>query len=288
MRQETIVKGYDQFYQLTKSTEITYSNVLLKLGVQAANANFPILKMFSQGFSMLNNSQIQRYLNETGNQDIRSAMKRLRDDLYGDNVKAEIEGALTLLKRGRDTFFSAILAELNSPLNPVLSSDGLINFLTQNIGFESPFVPQIKDNFEKAFFSATLIALCYKILNDNQKFESAFNDMRYFFYNRLFSCLGYDSKSTLNDALRTVNRGESIHIHISSMNRDPEELYKAMQQDEKQFIELCNAVFGKNLAPTIPATYIKDRCEIGGGMPRVYVLRLYTDWNVPRLGTFNI
>ena len=282
------MKGYDQFYQLTKSTEITYSNILLKLGVQAANAKFPILKMFNQGFSMLNNSQIQRYLNETGNQDIRSAIKRLREDLYGENVKAEIEGALTLLKRGRDTFFSAILAELNSPLNPVLSSDGPINSMTWSLGFESPFLPQIKDNFEKAFFSATLIALCYRIFNDNQKFESAFKDMRYFFYNRLFSCLGYDSKATLNDALRTVNRGESIHISMGSMSRDPEELYKAMQQDEKQFIELCNAVFGTNLAPTMPATYIKDRVQVGGGMPRAYLFRLYTDWNAPRLGTFNI
>lgn len=99
-----------EFNRLINSTENVYLDILSE-ALPFIVSNFPGGEMalkVCKSLSKLQNSSIKAFLLETGNQDIRTAIKIITNDLDGKNFDYELIQALTLLKRGRDTFLNLI------------------------------------------------------------------------------------------------------------------------------------------------------------------------------------
>jgi hypothetical protein len=107
---EDDIAALKKFNRLLQSTENVYLDILSEV-LPFVVSSFPggemALKVY-KSLSKLQNSQIKAFLLETGNQDVRTAMKIITNDLDEKNLVYELIQALTLLKRGRDTFLHLI------------------------------------------------------------------------------------------------------------------------------------------------------------------------------------
>ena len=146
MTQEDSIVALKEFNKLIKSTENVYLDILSE-ALPFLVSNFPGGEMalkVCKSLSKLQNSSIKAFLLETGNQDIRTAIKIITNDLDGKNFDYELIQALTLLKRGRDTFLNLIDKEYKT-----------WDWFRR--------IDLIRNNYAKAFIASNFIAFCYKL-----------------------------------------------------------------------------------------------------------------------------
>jgi hypothetical protein len=264
-----------EFNRLINSTENVYLDILSE-ALPFIVSNFPGGEMalkVCKSLSKLQNSSIKAFLLETGNQDIRTAIKIITNDLDGKNFDYELIQALTLLKRGRDTFLNLIDKEYKT-----------WDWFRR--------IDLIRNNYAKAFIASNFIAFCYKLLNDNTKSDKAFDESKLYFYYHLYhyseeareKIEGYTIKS-----VEFVIEGKPTIVNLGRSPKDEEKAkedvmlyYKLIQVEEENFIKISKSVFGKNLTKELGnnsfRTEIKSRNS--KSWAGVYA-QLYTRWKPP-------
>ncbi|MFN6528691.1 hypothetical protein [Nostoc sp. ChiSLP03a] len=264
-----------EFNKLINSTEDEYFNILnevLPFIISSLPCGEKALKI-CESLSRFQNAEIKAFLLETGNQDIRTAIKIITDDLNEKNFEYELIQALTLLKRGRDTFLSLIDKEY--------SSWGLFRM-----------IPKIRDNYTRAFIASNFIAFCYRLLNDDTKSNKAFDESQLYFYYRLYHYSERATEKIKGDTIKPaefVIEGKPIIVNVGASLREREQAeeavvsyYMMIQAEEENFIKMSKAIFGKNLAKKLGNNPFKTETERKGGktLGGVYG-KLYTLWEPP-------
>lgn len=268
-----------EFNRLINSTENVYLDILSE-ALPFIVSNFPGGEMalkVCKSLSKLQNSSIKAFLLETGNQDIRTAIKIITNDLDGKNFDYELIQALTLLKRGRDTFLNLIDKEYKT-----------WDWFRR--------IDLIRNNYAKACIASNFIAFCYKLLNDNTKSDKAFDESKLYFYYHLYhyskeareKIEGYTIKSVafVIEGVPTVISSISSSKKIKNTEEKAKEAvisyYELIQAEEENFIKISKSVFGKNLTKELGnnsfRTEIKSRNS--KSWAGVYA-QLYTRWKPP-------
>jgi hypothetical protein len=265
-----------EFNRLINSTENVYLDILSE-ALPFIVSNFPGGEMalkVCKSLSKLQNSSIKAFLLETWNQDIRTAIKIITNDLDGKNFDYELIQALTLLKRGRDTFLNLIDKEYKT-----------WDWFRR--------IDLIRNNYAKAFIASNFIAFCYKLLNDNTKSDKAFDESKLYFYYHLYhyseeareKIKGY----TIIEPVEFVIEGKPTIVNLGRSPKDEEKAkedvmlyYKLIQVEEENFIKISKSVFGKNLTKKLGNNSFRTETQSRGGMKiRGLYGRLYTRWKPP-------
>ncbi len=277
---EDRIADLNEFNRLINSTEIVYLDILNE-ALPFIASNFPggeIALKVCKSLSKLQNSSIKAFLLETGNQDIRTAIKIITNDLDGKNFDYELVQALTLLKRGRDTFLNLIDKEYRT-----------WDWFRR--------IDQIRNNYAKAFIASSFIAFCYKLLNDNTKADKVFDECKLYFYYHLYhyskkareKMEGYTKKSVLfvieGDWTRhsRFESSKTIKEIDEKTKRAAISLYELIQAEEENFIKISKSVFGKNLTKELGKNSFRVEQKsryISKSWSSVYA-EIYTRWEPP-------
>ena len=269
-----------EFNRLINSTENVYLDILNE-ALPFIVSNFPggeIALKVCKSLSKLQNSSIKAFLLETGNQDIRTAVKIITNDLDGKNFDYELVQALTLLKRGRDTFLNLIDKEYRT-----------WDWFRK--------IDQIRNNYAKAFIASNLIAFCYKLLNDNTKADKVFDECKLYFYYHLYhyseeareKMEGHTKKSVAfvieGDWTRQGRFASSKEIKETDDKTEEAviALYELIQAEEDNFLKMSKSVFGKSLTKELGNNSYRTEQKsryISKSWSVVYA-KLYTRWKPP-------
>lgn len=272
--------------ELIDSTENVYSDILEEVlpyiisGIPYGETALKICNSLSK----LQSSSLQKFLIQTGNLDIKSAIKIINNDLDGDNFAGELNQALTLLKRGRDSFLEAIDKDYNTWGLGILRDNS-----------------SIRDCYLKASMSSLIIAFGYKLLKDVKKTDKFFEESKFYFYYHLYH---YSLKATQKIKGQTI---KSVEFMIESEPVDYRtdltdiftgekswlkykkialkeviEYYELIQAEEEIFIEMSKSIFGKVLKKKLGINSFKTDTSSGGGKSvRYYHGQLFTSWEPP-------
>jgi hypothetical protein len=270
----------NEFNRLINSTENVYLDILNE-ALPFIASNFPggeIALKVCKSLSKLQNSSIKAFLLETGNQDIRTAIKIITNDLDGKNFDYELVQALTLLKRGRDTFLNLIDKEYRT-----------WDWFRR--------IDQIRNNYAKAFIASSFIAFCYKLLNDNTKADKVFDECKLYFYYHLYHYSGKAREKmegyTIKSVLFVIEGQWSMHSRINSSKEIKEQdekakkvvisLYELLQAEEENFIKMSKSVFGKSLTKELGKNSFRTeqkRLGVSKSFIKVFA-EIYTRWEPP-------
>jgi hypothetical protein len=280
---EDDIAALKKFNRLLQSTENVYLDILSE-ALPFVVSSFPggemALKVY-KSLSKLQNSQIKAFLLETGNQDVRTAMKIITNDLDEKNLVYELIQALTLLKRGRDTFLHLIDQEYKK-----------WDWLRR--------IHLIRDTYAKAFIASNFIAFCYKLLGDDTKSNRALNESKLYFYYRLYH-YSEEAREKINTQLTNsvefVISGPRIRVATSGIDskgvrerksKEAKEAviayYRELQLEEQNFIKMIESVFRKTLTKKLGSNSFRTVADSEGTGSRhssyIYY-RLYTRWEPP-------
>lgn len=229
-----------EFNKFLKSANKTYLSILSELTF-LFGSQYPVVTIaekINKAVSIFEDSHLKEFFIETGNQDIRSAIKIFENDLYGQNIDLEVVQVLTLLKKGRDTFLTLIEKENKSIWTKLDSST------TRE---------QVQSYYTKAFMATTFITFCYKLLKDQQKTKQAFSECKLYFYYRLYY-MAYTEPLEW-----CLKRNPSFRDNMTFMIRHPygpiEQVYRRIQLEEENFIEFSNDIANISLPKTLGNNY---------------------------------
>jgi hypothetical protein len=228
-----------RFRNLLNNTTNVYVDILDEIAPYIAS-QVPLgesaLKI-CKSLSNLRRAKLTSFLSECGNTDIKTAIKIISEDLSANNIEYEIVQALTLLKRGRDTFLNIIEGEYSKW--GIFQSGGIL-----------------RESYTKAFMANNLIAFCYRVLKDEFMVDAARGKSVVYYYHRIyyFSGAGKLTREKLQDArFRLTDMGEET---VSKR-------YREIRQEEKEFIEMLEKVFNRIVEPSLPESY-EVSCHMGG------------------------
>jgi|LakMenEpi03Aug12_release.lakeMendotaPanAssembly.Ray.scaffolds.fasta_scaffold540445_2 hypothetical protein len=222
----------EKFRKLIEDTTNNYSNILDEVSpfllphVPYGDIAYKICKSLAK----LKNQPITKFLSESGDTDVRTAIDIITHDLKANRLEYELVQALTLLKRGRNAFLSVAEKE-HKKWSIFIDSDTLTV------------------SYSKAFLATILIAFCYKLLKDENMTSKYYVDAKFYFYHRIYSSFSCTNRMPRQDSIY-------INQYLKQTSEDGAlALYKGNRKEEKEFIRMSKIVFDKQLTPSLP-----DKC----------------------------